>query len=234
MRAAPDWAERAKRRRWTSLAGILVGAALVVFSLSTRVRRPQGGFTTPFIGFVAAAAGAIIVVVTIVYVAAAAGASTRIDRRLRILWTGPVGRRLFGMVSRRAARTRPAAQVVSAEMGPLTLMDELPKDVRRDLGEVARVISSLVAAQKDLVEREARLSSSQLEATRGSSGAAADTLDRVVTELSEAKQAATQKRDDITAALERIRLELIRLRSGVGSAADVNREAAKAGSLLAP
>jgi hypothetical protein len=111
-------------------------------------------------------------------------------------------------------------------------MDELPKDVRRDLGEVARVISSLVAAQKELLEREARLSSSQLEATRGSSGAAADTLDRVITELTEAKLAATQKRDDITAALERIRLELIRLRSGIGSVADVDREAHKADGLI--
>jgi len=117
-------------------------------------------------------------------------------------------------------------------MGPLTLVAALPKDVRRDLGDVARAISSMVAAQKELLEREARLSSSQLEATRGSSGAATDTLDRVVTELSEAKQAATQKREDITAALERIRLELIRLRSGIGSVADVNREAGKAEELL--
>jgi len=232
MRASPDWAERAKRRRWVSLAGIFVGAALIIFSLSTRVHRPEGGYTTPLIGFAAAAAGAVLVVVTVVYTAAAGGASTRIDRRLRTLWTGPIGRKLFERVSRRATRARPAAQIVSAEMGPLTLVAALPKDVRRDLGDVARAISSMVAAQKELLEREARLSSSQLEATRGSSGAATDTLDRVVTELSEAKQAATQKREDITAALERIRLELIRLRSGIGSVADVNREAGKAEELL--
>ena len=114
----------------------------------------------------------------------------------------------------------------------MTLIEELPKDVRRDLGDVARVISSLVATQKDLVDRESRLTSSQMEATRGSAGVATDTLDRVVTELSEAKQAAVQRRDEITAALERIRLELIRLRSGVGAVADVEREADKAKTLI--
>ena len=73
----------------------------------------------------------------------------------------------------------------------------------------------------------------QLEANRGSSGVATDTLDRVVTELNDAKLAASRKRDEITSALERIRLELIRLRSGVGSPADVNRESETAKSLLA-
>jgi hypothetical protein len=123
-------------------------------------------------------------------------------------------------------------RIVSAELGPLTLIEELPKDVRRELSDVTRVVSALVTAQKDLSEREARLSASQLDATRGSSGVASDTLDRVVTELSQAKIAAANKRDDITAALERIRLELIRLRSGVGTAADVNREADKAKALI--
>ncbi len=232
MHAAPDWTERARRRRWQLALGLVFGAALIAFSLSTRVPRPQGGYITPLIGFAAAAVGAVLVIMTIVSAAAAGGASTRIDRRLRALWTGPVGRKLYEKVLKQVAHSRPAVRVVSAELGPLTLMEELPKDVRRELTDVTHVVSALVARQKELLEREARLSSSQIEASRGSSGVATDTLDRVVAELSEAKVAASQKRDEISSALERIRLELIRLRSGVGSAADVKREADKAKSIL--
>jgi serine/threonine-protein kinase len=232
MRAAPDWSERRKRRSLRLAISLVVGIALVLFSLSTRVPRPQGGYTTPLIGFAAAAFGAMIVIVTVVYAAAGGGASARLDRKLRSLWTGPVGRKLYERVQKSVARSRPAVRVVSAELGPLTLLEELPRNVRRDLGEVARVISALVTAQKDLVDRESRLTSSQMEASRGSAGVATDTLDRVITELSEAKQAAVQKRDDITGALERIRLELIRLRSGVGTIADVEKEAQKAKAFI--
>ncbi len=232
MRAAPDWAERRKRQSLRLAVSIVVGIALVLFSLSTRVPRPQGGYTTPLIGFAAAALGAMTVIISVVYAAASGGASARLDRKLRSLWTGPIGRKLYERVQKSVARSRPAVRVVSAELGPLTLLEELPKSVRRDLGDVARVITALAATQKDLVDRESRLTSSQMEASRGSAGVATDTLDRVITELSEAKQAAVHKRDDITAALERIRLELIRLRSGVGSVADVEREADKAKALL--
>jgi len=232
MRAAPDWAERRKRQSLRLAVSIVIGIALVLFSLSTRVPRPQGGYTTPLIGFAAAALGAMIVIISVVYAAASGGASARLDRKLRALWTGPIGRKLYERVQKSIARSRPAVRVVSAELGPLTLIEELPKNVRRDLGDVARVISSLVSAQKDLVDRESRLASSQMEASRGSAGVATDTLDRVITELTEAKQAAVERRDEITTALERIRLEVIRLRSGVGTVADVIREAHKAKDLI--
>ena len=232
MRAAPDWAARRKRMSLRFAIAIVVGVALIVYSLSTRIPRPQGGYTTPLNGFIAAALGFATLIVTIVYTAAAGGASARLDRKLRALWTGPIGRKLYERIQKRVAHSRPAVRVVSAELGPMTLIEELPKDVRRDLGEVARVISSLVEEQQELVARQSKLASSQMEATRGSSGVATDTLDRVVTELSEAKEAAVKKQNDITAQLERIRLELIRLRSGVGKVSDVNREAERARSLL--
>ena len=114
----------------------------------------------------------------------------------------------------------------------MTIIDALPKDVRRDLSSVSRITAALVSEQQKLMERESRLAASQADASRGSSGVATDTLDRVVTELGDAKTAASEKRAEITAGLERIRLELIRLRSGIGSVADVRSEAEKASTLL--
>jgi chromosome segregation ATPase len=112
------------------------------------------------------------------------------------------------------------------------VLEGLSKDMRRDLGDVSRVIASLVSAQTDLAQREARLEASQEEATRGTAGVATDTLERVVSELTEAKKATVRRREELTSELERLRLELIRLRSGLGTPADVRAESQRAKGLL--
>ncbi|MEO8192369.1 MAG: serine/threonine-protein kinase [Gemmatimonadales bacterium] len=234
MRSAPDWQERSKRRWWIIIAGAVVAVALIAFSLNVRIPRPQGGYRSPAAGIFAAALGAMIGVSALVYAIAGGGASTRIDRKLRRLWTGSVGRRLYERIARRAVHARPALKLVSAELGPLTLIEQLPKDVRRDLGEASRIISSLLTAQNELAQRETHLAASQAEAGRGRAGIATDTLDRVVAELAEARIASVRKREEIDAALERLRLELIRLRSGVGTTMEVRNEAERASELLSP
>ena len=231
VRSAPDYKERLKKRRIKSVIGVLISVALIAVSLSLRIKVPTGGYQSPTIGIAAAAIGAMILMGTMVYTIASFGPA-RFDRKLRRLWTGSIGRMLFERVARDAVRPGAVASVVSSELGPLTLMEELSKETRRELSAVGRIASALVAEQRKLVERESRLVASQADASRGSTGVATDTLERVVTELGEAKTAAVEKRAEITAALERIRLELIRLRSGLGSTNEVQAEADKASRLL--
>ncbi len=231
MRAAPDWSERRKLKRRLSIMGLITGAALIYYGLSLRVPMPTGGFRTPRIGMVSSGVGAAILMVTLVY-AIASGGAARMDGRLRRIWTGVIGRKLFERAARRV-KARPNARVASVELGPLTLFEGLTKELRRELTDVSRVMNSLNATQQELLEREATLATSQAEATRGTSGVATATLDRVVTELTDARTAATHKREEVTAALERLRLELIRLRSGVGTVQDVRAEAERAKRLVA-
>jgi serine/threonine protein kinase len=231
MRSSPGYKARRRQQHIKSAIGFVLAVALLAFSLSIRVKLPTGGYQSPTIGIIAAASGAVLLMITLVYTVASTG-SQGIDRKLRRLWTGVIGRKIFESVARRIKRPSAVARVVASELGPLTIIEEMPKDARRDLAEVGRVVSSLVATQEKLIERETRLALSQAEASRGSSGVATDTLDRVVNELGEAKTAASEKRADISAALERIRLELIRLRSGIGSVADVRSEADKAAQLI--
>lgn len=230
-RAAPDWKER-RRQRWKFIvAGAIVSVILIVTSTRLRVPNPGGGYHSPLIGIIAAALGASVFISTLIYIIAGAGGAARMDARLRKLWIGSFGRWVYNSVASRI-RSRPAARIMSTEQGPLTVLEGLSKDMRRDLGDVTRVIASLVSAQNDLLDRESRLTSSQEEASRGTSGVATDTLERVVTELSEARNAASRRREEITAELERLRLELIRLRSGVGTAAEVKAESQRARALL--
>jgi serine/threonine-protein kinase len=231
IRMASDWGQRVRRRRIMSISGFLIAVLLIFVSMRMRTALPGGGYGIGRLGFVIAAIGAVMLVTSVVYTAAATGTAARLDRRLRMLWTGRFGKTLYEMLARRV-KARPAVRVVSTESGAMTIIEQLPKDARRHLADVARVIASLLAAQQQLIDREARLSASQADASRGSAGIATDTLDRVVTELGEAKTAAAEKRAEIADALERIRLELIRLRSGLGSSAEVKGEADKALRLI--
>jgi serine/threonine-protein kinase len=231
IRTGPDWQDRQRRRRWFILGGLITAAILIFISFQVRVPRPQGGYTTGWVGLVAAALGASLLVSTWIYAIASGAGSARIDGWLRSLWTGRFGRGLYNFIASRI-RTRPAVRAVSTELGAMTVFEGLSKEMRRELGDVNRVIASLLDAQGDLVQREARLESSQEEASRGTAGVATDTLERVVTELNEAKSAVVKQRDGITAELERLRLELIRLRSGVGTAAEVRAESARAKALM--
>jgi len=231
LRAAPDWSDR-RRRRWKFIAGGVILA--VIFSwiaTQLRVPRPQGGYQSGLSGIIAAAIGASLGISTLIYTIAGAGGARRLDARLRRLWTGGFGRMIYNSIASRI-RTRPAPRSVSIEAGPMTVFDGLSKEMRRNLGDVNRVIASLVAAQTELAEREARLESSQEEASRGTAGLATDTLERVVTELTQARSVVAERRDAIASELERLRLELIRLRSGVGTAAEVKAESEKAKALV--
>ena len=231
QRAAPDWTER-RRRRWRFIAmGVVAAAIFIALSLKLRVPKPQGGYQTGLPGIIAAALGASFAISTFIYFIAGAGGAARMDARLRWLWVGSLGRRLYNSVASRI-RTLPAARSVSTELGPMTVFEGLSKEMRRDLGDVNRVIASLVAAQTELVRREATLGSSQEEASRGTAGLATDTLERVVTELSQARAAAAERREAVAAELERLRLELIRLRSGVGTVAEVKAESERARTLV--
>jgi serine/threonine-protein kinase len=230
-RSTPGWRERRKRQNIRSAIGLVVAIVLIVYALSLREKNPAGGYYSPTIGMISAAVGFMLLMATLVYTIASAGPA-RIDRKLRGLWTGRIGRKLFETVARQVPAPAQAAGVTSAELGPQTLIEALPKDARREMSEVLRIVANLGVEQQKLVAREMKLTSSQTEATRGSAGVATDTLDRVVKEISDAKIAVSEKRADISAALERIRLELIRYRSGVGSAADVKSEAKKAADLI--
>lgn len=232
VRAAPDWSARRKQQHWKSLIGMVVAITLITSALSTRVQTGPHRYQTPAIGILGSALGAAIFISTLIYTIAGFVGGAKLDNRLSRIWTGPIGRKLFDVIQRRGVKARPNARVMSVELGPLTLFEGMPKDVRRELSDLTRVVNALVARQTELVEKEMRLSSSQEDATRGTAGVATDTLDRVVNELTQAKVAAVRMREEIATALERLRLELIRLRSGIGTIAEVKAEAERSKALL--
>jgi serine/threonine-protein kinase len=160
---------------------------------------------------------------------------TRLNRRIDLdtriwswLWQGPVGRLLFRLarpfVSQRALPPPSTHRATELALGMAAerLFDELPKATRHELRELPEVVRRLEA---DAGRMRARLEelNAALEGAgdRGRlSGQIAGDIkqrrDRVVTDLQDERELVQRRLKDAVAALETIRLNLLRLHAGTG------------------
>ena len=93
---------------------------------------------------------------------------------------------------------------------------ELPKSVRRSLGDVPEVLRGLEAHARGARARVDELDAAIAEAA-GGSGRAAERQGALVRDLREARVAAEARLEMAVSALESLRLDLLRLRAGAGS-----------------
>jgi len=153
---------------------------------------------------------------------------------LRKLWGGPLGRWFFKLagIGLKKARAVPAPESAPTEVllgrAAGELFEQLPKDQRARLGDVQEVIRSLERAAAALRVRRDALHKGLAEA-----GAPGDhpRRARLIEEL-EAARAATERRlGAAVAALESLRLDLLRLRAGLGNPDDLTGSIAEARSV---
>jgi len=159
----------------------------------------------------------------------------RIDRFQRIPG-GWFGRLCFFLGRLGASRTpaAPALPTVGPQATEVVLGEAveamhaaLPTKVRRDVAEVPDVIRRLSAHARRLRERIGALDQGAAEAGAGR-GPGADARGAVVAELEAARREAEDRLAQTIAALEGIRLELLRLRAGVGTPSDLTDDLALA------
>lgn len=232
-RAAAGWQKRQRRRTIYIASGLLITAVTVPLTLMMRVQFAPGVFRVPPFAMVLAVIGASSFMATLVYVIAGSATPSRLTRPLQRLWTGNAGRKLFDSMARSVAHEREPGVTTSRDSGPLTMLETLPRDIRRELGGVARVVSDLMTRQAELSSRDAQLAASETEARGGTGAVASATAEKVVNELAAARSSVAREKEEISAALDRIRLEIIRLRSGLGNITDVQAEAEQARALSA-
>lgn len=230
--------------RWLSLAG--VGTAVLGVAVSVSYGGTAGLFTGVLGGL-----GIMVAMPTGVM------AAVRLSRRkdlgtelwLRI-WRGPIGRLIFGRVRLQAGRPalssgftfRPTELVLG--MAAERLFEELPKETREELRELPDVLKRL---EHDAGRMRARLEELN-DALQGAeergrlSGQIAGDIkakrDRVVTDLENERELVQRRLKDAVAALETIRLNLLKLHAGAGTVQSLTtdltlaREAAKEVELL--
>ena len=165
-------------------------------------------------------------------VASGVGALVMLQRRRDVdaefwgrLWTGRVGRWLFG-VARMFTGTKslPASLThrpteLALGMAAEQLYETLPKETRRQLRDLPDVVHRL---EQDAQRMRARLEELQEALAdvgqRGSPDPAIGARhDRIVADLSAERDLVQQRLKDAVAALETIRLNLLRLHAGTGS-----------------
>jgi eukaryotic-like serine/threonine-protein kinase len=209
--------------RWLSLAGI--GSAV----LGLAVGASYGGGVALFTG-VLSGLGLMVAIPTGIM------AAVRLSRRkdlgtevwLRI-WRGSIGRLIFGRVPGRVGRPalssgftfRPTELVLG--MAAERLFEDLPKETREELKELPDVLRRL---EHDAGRMRMRLEELN-DALQGAeergrlsgqiAGDIKEKRDRVVTDLENERELVQRRLKDAVAALETIRLNLLKLHAGAGS-----------------
>ena len=148
-------------------------------------------------------------------------------------WRGPLGRALerlagYKLGPRAIPADRPTELGIA--MSAEALYSDLPKEVRKTVGDVPAVLKSLEAQARGIRARIASLDDSLTEAQRGASGRAAtgDIQDRLVGDLRTARAQAEARLSDLVTALETLRLNLIRLGAGATGAESITQDLAAA------
>ena len=151
-----------------------------------------------------------------------------------LFWRGPLGRLVFriagyrmpggGDVTLGSTGAAGSARVTGA--GHATALAALPKALRQGLGDAAPRMAKLAEELPALRQRENDLVAAIAEAGEGAGkaeGAVAARREELRQELAEHLEVTRQRQVQISDALELARLELVRLRTGLGSADAVRR-----------
>jgi serine/threonine-protein kinase len=154
------------------------------------------------------------------------------EPRLAKFWDGPIGQ-LFGRIAtwklRGKAVAAERATEVAIAMSAEDMFAALPKDMRRQLGDVPAVLKALRARATSAREQMASLDESIAMAERAPArDAARQKQAALIDDLRSARQQVDARMSDVVMALETIRLDLLRLQSGVGSVEHITVDLAAA------
>ena len=146
------------------------------------------------------------------------------------VWSGPVGSKLIAMagfkLGRRAVpadRPTELAIAMSAE----SIFTTLPRTLRDQLGDVPALLHGLEAQARLARARieEVDASIAEVQHGRGASVAGSATRhDALVADLGAQRNVADARLGELVTALENVRLDLLRLRSGGGTVEGITRD----------
>ena len=143
---------------------------------------------------------------------------------MRKLWAGPIARWFFKIagigLGRREARSIAESAPTELLLGRAAseLFEQLPEAQRDRLGDVREVIRGLEHAAVALRARRAELDGALADAGAPDGSARRP---RLVNEIEEIRHAVDERLRTAVSALENLRLDLLRLRTGVGHSGDL-------------
>jgi hypothetical protein len=234
MRADPRYAGRQRRKLLLFLAGISLSVLIGILALTGRRQTGPTSYTVSPPAMFALILAVCLSMICMVFGVATLASTGRFERRLHALWVGKAGQLLFRLGAWRLQGTHLAGGALTRH-GALTMLDSLDADSRRRLPRARVVLERLEGGLEGLERREQELLAAVTEAKASAPTQPASLSDRqrvLLDDLDRARRAVVEKRTAMLAALENIRLSLVRLKSRLGTAEDVERELAEATRLL--
>lgn len=229
LRNSPEDMRRHHRRlRVAAVTGTLGVVAGAFATLSMRAPNGSGtlAITTP--GLLTIVASAIMISLAIVSFLTDPVREPRLERLSAWIWRGTPGRWLFRLAGRglpgaaasgHGAPTR-AAAIQEATLIPSTLFSGLTTPVRRRLDGTRRRIDAVEREVADLARRERELEAGLADlgvTVSGDPTLQAEQREEVTRELEAARVETAARRAYLLHQLEGVRLQLVRLRAGVGT-----------------
>jgi serine/threonine-protein kinase len=223
---------RGRNRRIRLAWGLLAyGLASLVWTMAySRTEVRPGYYSITRSGALAVAGSLVVIALSGVILLTDPIRASLVEWIAQRLWTGPFGRRFFALASLatlgRKGTTRGAAGSlgISTVHSARTLYESLPSELRRKLGRARLHLERLEAEVDRLTRRAAELEGAMAEASLGAGGGAAADQRALVAELEAARLAVTSRRAPVLDELERARLALVRLKSGLGTPEGVEAE----------
>ncbi len=251
LRATPGDAERQRRHRWRIAAAVTSGAGcqVVVFRYLRHVVRP-GTYGVEPVGVVLSVLGMALIGGAFVTVITDPRRGSVWEWLGVRLWSSRVGRFTFRLAARRGHRGagRTVAGSAAAPTGawaavptitapgashaatithrtPLAVFDALPRAQRAELHGLRDAIARLQAETARCVTREADLEAALAEARAGDGACVEDARRRtLMSDLERARHEAGARRAELGAHLEHVRVQLLRVRSGLAGRDELARE----------
>lgn len=228
-----DIARHRRRLRVAAITGGL-GIVMAVFtSLFLRVRHPETGvYSTTLPGLASILVAVIMISQAIISFLTDPMRPKRFEQLSGRIWRGPAGRWLFRLAGRGIADHAAAGdkthhpESLAAASGPSAMIDSLPTGTRKRLGGVRRAVDELERELITMTRRERDLGAALAAANATTGGdplLLADARARVITELEDARQVLLARRAELLQQLERIRLQVLRLKAGVGTIGEVEQ-----------
>ncbi|HSB54172.1 MAG TPA: hypothetical protein VLD58_07435, partial [Gemmatimonadales bacterium] len=115
--------------------------------------------------------------------------------------------------------------------GAMTLLETLPVDTRRRLSRARQVLEKLESELTRLDQRDRELDGAATEARSGGptlAGGSGDRQRALLSELDQARRDNGERRMALLTGIENVRLALLRVKSGIGTPEDADRELAEA------
>ncbi len=237
-RANPKARTRERQRLLTIVVAFALSVFLFWFTIRfIRVRIDEQHYHTGLLGLAVIAVAAALFGLAIGLLMMNPVRSAGLDRLIVRMWTGSVGRATFRLAGWRLDREgeSAASQPSTVTTAPLALFSALPVSARRDLRDAKPRIERLEHSLRSLADRERELERALADAgtaTPGTDVALHARRGELVSGLSAARDETIVRRERLASALENVRLQLLRLKSGLGVADDVSAELRAAEAVL--